>query len=214
MKKCIVALISISLIFTSFGPIMAQKKSDTSRLSKLKSRLNKEINEFFKCIKGDKNCDPVRKKIYITAGALVAILLTAAGLTAWQMKRIKSKPKGNDEEEEDDGSEEEIQKFKKNLEILKTIEEKLTEIENLKRTIESRKRALKMLQEAKRLQESPSVESVILIQEIDARFVEAEKFEKEAEKESDLQKQADLLEQALDALMGHALTKLRGTIKN
>jgi hypothetical protein len=60
-----------------------------SNLKNMKNRLDREIDTFKKCLQEDKDCDPVRKAIYITVTSITVLLISAgaAGLTYWVMKR-------------------------------------------------------------------------------------------------------------------------------
>ena len=100
MKKAILVLLSMSLVFQSVPYMRAQEPENRmSKLQRLKQTLSRELREYTKCIKRDENCDPTRKKILYTASAIIAILATTAlGLTVWKLTR-KGKGYGEREEE-------------------------------------------------------------------------------------------------------------------
>ncbi len=100
MKKAILVLLSMSLVFQSVPYMRAQEPENRmSKLQRLKQTLSRELREYTKCIKRDENCDPTRKKILYTASAIIAILATTAlGLTVWKLTR-KGKGDGESEEE-------------------------------------------------------------------------------------------------------------------
>ncbi len=81
MKKYVGILLLISL--ATSVPMQAQiQEQIKARWNSLKSHFDREVKEFNRCvIERRKDCDPLRKNIYITAGILLTLL------TVWGVKK-------------------------------------------------------------------------------------------------------------------------------
>ncbi len=79
MKKILISL-AFSLLISNVAPIAAVSSDQIKNIAALKRTLRSHLNEFIKCIKGDADCDPQKKKVIKTTLAILAIIgVTAAG---------------------------------------------------------------------------------------------------------------------------------------
>ncbi len=88
MKKQI-ALVGLILLSTSLVGT-----NELQNLKKAKQALTTNVNGFVKCLKGDKDCDPQKKKIVRAATAILVSLaiITAGAVVVWGLKKtLKSR---------------------------------------------------------------------------------------------------------------------------
>ena len=80
MKIRLFLLLSLLLGSINAQSVVVKAGQTESRLQQLKKRVEKEVNEFVRCVKRNENCDQNRKRIYLAITALMAAVgLTVAG---------------------------------------------------------------------------------------------------------------------------------------
>ncbi len=83
-------------IFLVPGPLGAQPKVPQTRWQVIKNRFDKELGEFKKCVRRDKNCDALRKKLYITTAIVLAVLVGAGATKAYKYSKRVPEPRLED----------------------------------------------------------------------------------------------------------------------
>ncbi len=112
MKK-ISLLLLLSLSITSAAPLMAFTSQETVALNRHKKSLGSEIKAYLKCIKGDRDCDPEKKKIVSTAKKILVLIgVVVGGTLAWKYF-VKKREKKRKKEIDTKYIEQEVKKYYK-----------------------------------------------------------------------------------------------------
>lgn len=179
------------LVSLAMGPLQAQEQPQT-RWQLLKSRLDRERKELTTCLKRHKDCDPFRKKIYITLAFIAAVL---AGKGArWGYKRFTRVPEPTVEDVQGgpDVGLAEQRKRREREELAKKLENPEA------KALEEAKEAYKLANEKAQKQISEQDLSPNELKSIFEEQSEAKKLYDQAQKEENDARKLELLKKAIN----------------